>query len=161
MDNANHQYTVNIVDFKETPIAVLEHHGDPATVLNSVKVFIAWRKINKLPPSVSRTFNIFYQDLAALGSQSQQIDLCVATNKKVVENEQGVISKILPAGRCAVLRHIGSDYKLTSCFDFLYGQWLAQSGEQLRDFPAFIERITFYPEVTENEMITDLYLPLQ
>ena len=161
MSNDNHQYIVKIVHIKAIAVAVLEHHGSPATIFNSVKTFIKWRKTNKLPPSVSRTFNIFYQDPTAIEPQNHQIDLCAATHLPIASNEQGVVAKTLPSGRYAVLRHVGSDNGLTQCFDFLYSLWLEQSNEQLRDFPAFIERVAFYPEVRESEMITDIYLPLQ
>lgn len=43
----------------------------------------------------------------------------------------------------------------------MYGQWLAQSGEELRDYPCFIERVNLFPDVTEQETIIDIYLPLQ
>jgi AraC family transcriptional regulator len=42
----------------------------------------------------------------------------------------------------------------------LYSQWLASSGFELRDFPLFIERVSFYPDVNEAETITDIYLPV-
>ena len=43
---------------------------------------------------------------------------------------------------------------------FLYREWLPDSGEELRDFPLYCERVSFFPDVPEREAITDLYLPL-
>ncbi|WP_331245824.1 hypothetical protein [Pseudoalteromonas luteoviolacea] len=31
---------------------------------------------------------------------------------------------------------------------------------QLRDFPIFLERVCFFPEVAEYDAITDIYLPI-
>lgn len=43
----------------------------------------------------------------------------------------------------------------------LYASWLPGSGEELRDFPLFMQRLTFFPDVPDNEAITDIYLPLR
>nr|WP_231855061.1 GyrI-like domain-containing protein [Photobacterium profundum] len=44
---------------------------------------------------------------------------------------------------------------------YLYGQWLPESGEELRDDPCFFHYMNFFPEVSEHELITDIYLPLK
>ena len=67
----------------------------------------------------------------------------------------------IPAGRCALLRHVGSDDHLGHSIRHLYSQWLPASGEELRDFPLFLQRVVFYPDVPDNEAITDIYLPLR
>jgi AraC family transcriptional regulator len=72
-----------------------------------------------------------------------------------------VIAKLIPAGRCAVLRHVGSDDTLGQTIAYLYSEWLPQSGAELRDFPLFCERVEFFPDVPEHEAVTDVYLPLR
>ena len=67
---------------------------------------------------------------------------------------------MIPAGLCAKYRLLGSDDRLGAVIQFLYSQWLASSGFELRDFPLFIERVSFYPDVNEAETITDIYLPV-
>ena len=32
---------------------------------------------------------------------------------------------------------------------------------EVRDFPIFFERVSFFPEVPENELVTDIYLPIE
>src|SRR5690606_40690953 len=72
-----------------------------------------------------------------------------------------VKTKSIPAGRCAVLRHVGSDNTLGESIRWLYSDWLPQSGESLRDFPLFLRRVRFFPDVPEHEAISDIYLPLE
>jgi DNA gyrase inhibitor GyrI len=43
----------------------------------------------------------------------------------------------------------------------LYREWLPQSGEALRDCPLFFDYVNLSPEVPENALITDIYLPLK
>ena len=71
-----------------------------------------------------------------------------------------MVKMIIPAGKCARVRHIGSDEQLGDIVKYLYGSWLTSQEKNLGDFPLFFERISFYPEVSEDELITDIYLPL-
>ncbi|HSC79267.1 MAG TPA: hypothetical protein VLC08_02845 [Chitinolyticbacter sp.] len=43
---------------------------------------------------------------------------------------------------------------------WLYEAWLPVSGEALRDFPLFVERVRCFPDVPEREAVIDLVLPL-
>ena len=67
----------------------------------------------------------------------------------------------IPAGRCAVLRHTGADDGLAAAITHLYADWPPRSGEDLRDFPVYLQRITFFPDVPEHEAVTDIFLPLR
>lgn len=44
---------------------------------------------------------------------------------------------------------------------YLYSEWLQDSNFEVRDFPIFFERVSFFPEVPENELVTDIYLPIE
>jgi len=68
---------------------------------------------------------------------------------------------IIPAGRCALLRHVGSDDQLGRSIRHLYSSWLPTSGEDLRDYPLYLRRVAFFPDVPDSEAITDIYLPLR
>ena len=76
-------------------------------------------------------------------------------------NPQGVITKTIPGGRCAVVRHLGSRDRVAESIYPLYREWLPQSGEALRDFPLFFDYVNLSPEAPESALITDIYLPLK
>ncbi len=152
---------VNIVTTSDIKVAALEHRGDPNMLGNSIRKFIEWRKQHQLTPSKHATFNIAYNDPETAKPDDYQFDLCVATNMEVTGNTIGIVSKIIPGGRCAVLRHIGSDDLLGSNVAYLYSTWLPNSNEELRDFPVYWQRVKFFPDVPEREVITDIFLPLK
>lgn len=152
---------IRIVQFPETRIAVLEHRGDPQRIGDTVRQFIAWRKQNHLPPRISVTYNLLYNDPAQVAPEDFRMDICAATSKEISANEYGVIAKTIPAGRCAVLRHTGSEDVLPATVYLLYAEWLPQSGEELRDFPLFLQRVSFFPDVPDHEAVTDVFLPLE
>jgi len=159
--NENTKFKTEIVDFPETSVATLEHKGCPNLLGSTIQKFIQWRKENRLPPSKHKTFNLVYDDPSNIAPQDYRFDLCCSINHPVGKNEYGVVNKAIQAGKCAVIRHIGSDDSIGVVVNYLYSQWLEESNFTLRDFPLFFERVSFFPEVPESEMITDIYLPIQ
>lgn len=160
MKKQDNSYDVKIVNFTAIKVAVLEHRAAPELLGQSIQRFIGWRRENKLPPSISRTFNLAYDDPATTEPENYRFDLCASITTGTNTNNYGVIDKVIPSGKCAVIRNIGPDDELSNIANYLYGEWLEQSGEALRDFPLFFERVSFFPEVSEHQMITDIYLPL-
>ena len=151
---------VRIVDFPATRVAALEHRGDPRRLGSSIRKFIDWRRENRLHPDRSATFNVLYTGEYGIPPDQFRFGLCAATERDIAPNDYGVVAKTLPAGRCAVLRQIGGDATLGLAIAYLYSEWLPASGEEVRDFPPFLERVSFYPDVPEHEAITDIHLPL-
>jgi len=153
---------VKIVDFAETPVAALEHRGKPETVPDSVRVFIEWRKQSKLSPvESSRTLGIVYDDPKTAEPEAFRFDICGEVSGDVPENPQGVVQKVIPGGRCAVVRHLGSHERIGESIYPLYREWLPRSGEEPRDFPLVFHYVNLLPETPEHELITDVYLPLR
>lgn len=161
MNTPLHAAQVSIVQFQETRVAVLEHRGAPELLGNTIRRFIEWRKLNKLPPAISATFNLVYDDPDDTPADEYRFDLCAATDMEIAPNTHGIVSKCIPAGRCAKIRHVGPDAGIGDCVRYLYQHWLPDSAEELRDFPLFFQRVTLYPDVPEQAMVTDIYLPLK
>jgi AraC family transcriptional regulator len=161
MKNSNMEYQVEMIDFPEIALAKLEHKAAPHLLGNSIRRFIEWRKENRVPPSISRTFNLVYADPESTPDEEFQFDLAAEYNQPVKPNSQGVTSSFIPAGLCARICHQGSDAGLAAAVNYLYRDWLLDSGCELRDFPLFFERVSFYPDVPESERITHIYLPLK
>ena len=59
------------------------------------------------------------------------------------------------------LRHTGSDDGLGEAVSYLYTEWLPRSGAEPRDFPLYFQRLSLFPDVSENDAVTDIYLPLE
>jgi AraC family transcriptional regulator len=152
--------SVELIDFPSTEVVAYEHRGDPALVPQSVRVFIAWRRAHGLSPGTSATFNVFWSNAETVAPLDYRLDLCAATTRALPPNELGIVKKVIPRGRCAVLRHVGPD-PLDVSIRYLYQSWLPASGESIRDYPLFARRVAFPPEVPEQESIVDIYLPLR
>lgn len=152
---------VELVEVPDTPVAVLEHRGDPALIGDTIRRFIAWRQANGVTPRTSATFNILYDDPATTPPEEFRLDLCATIDRDVPGAGSGIVRKTIPGGACAVLRHVGSEDGFGDAIMFLYASWLPQSGRELRDFPLYCRRVAFFPDVPAHEAVTDIYLPLR
>ncbi len=153
---------VKIVNFEETKVAAHEHRGAPGGLDDSARTFIAWRKVSGLSPvKTSKTYGIAYDNPETTEPEAFRFDICGSVNTEVPANPQGLVNKVIPGGRCAVIRHLGSHDRIGESAYYLYRQWLPGSGEELRDFPLFFHYLNFKPETAEQELITDIYLPLK
>lgn len=152
----------NLVQFEETRVAVLEHRGPPQQLMSSVTRFVEWRRgCQDSPSATTRTFGIAYDDPETTNPTEFRFDICGELARRLHPNAVGVVEKVIPAGRCAVARHVGSTNGIGGTLHALYSAWLPSSGEQLRDFPCFFHYIKRMPQVPEHEQVTDVYLPLR
>jgi len=155
-----HSLEVAIVAFPETKIAALEHRGPPNLEYQTLEKFIAWRREHHLTPDRHRSYGIHYNDPRTTAPCDYRVDFCASIEHDIPANPLGVVNKIIPAGRCALIRHIGSREYIASAV-YLYDIWLPASGEVLRDFPMYFHYVNVGPLVATDEMITDVYLPLR
>ncbi|MET4898146.1 AraC family transcriptional regulator [Sphingomonadaceae bacterium jetA1] len=154
-------HDVTIQDRPAIPVAIMTHRGDLTTLPATIQRFIAWRKARGLKPKDHATFTIFHTDPRTTPPAEHRLDLCVATDRRIEPDDEGVVAGLIPGGRCAVLRVIGQSDDLEPAALFLYRDWLPDSGEELRDFPLHAQRVTFFPDVAEKDAVTDLFLPLR
>jgi AraC family transcriptional regulator len=162
---------VTIRDVPTTPVAIMEHRGDPATLGATIQRFIAWRKAAGLHPKTNPTFTVWRSERRPASPADYSVDLCVGTNQPIAANGEQInggeikAGEIkageIPGGRCAVLRVVGYTDNLEPAALYLYRDWLPASGEEARDFPIYCQRLSFFPEVPEHETVADLLLPLK
>ncbi|MDT8375810.1 MAG: GyrI-like domain-containing protein [Mariprofundaceae bacterium] len=153
---------INIVNIEAIKVAALEHLGEPETLEKSVESFRAWRRESGCSPvTEKRTFGVAYSDPEARPLQSFRFDICGEVDADIAENSYGVMNSEIPAGRCARVRHTGSYDTLHLKVKDIYRSWLPATQEIRRDAPIFFEYLNFAPEVSESELVTDIYFPLR
>lgn len=154
--------TPEIVSVPDILVACLEHRGSPAEIMKSVLKFVEWRKSSgEAPPGTTHLYGIPYGDPSSVAPENFRHDICASIARPVLPNDYGVVTKTIPAGRCATIRHVGSTNALKSSITALHKDWLPGSGEKLRDFPCYLHFVQRMPAVSEAQQITDIYLPLR
>jgi AraC family transcriptional regulator len=66
----------------------------------------------------------------------------------------------LGGGLCAVLRHRGPYATMRAAYQWLYGQWLVDSGCTPADLPVFEEYLNNPRDTAPHDLLTDIFLPL-
>ena len=151
---------VKIIRFPATKVAAIEHRGSPHLEHVTALKLVEWRMKHRMHPDHHRSYGIHYDDPNGVSPENYRVDFCVSVECDVAENTEGIVNKIIPEGRCAVVRHYGSRDNVSAA-PYLYEVWFPKSGEVLGDFPIFFHYINVGPNVKESEMLTDVYLPLR
>lgn len=152
---------VTIRDVPRTPVAIMEHRGDPATLGATIQRFIAWRQAHDLHPRTSPTFNVWRSERRPESPADYSVDLCVGVPTSFEVNGERIKAGEIPGGRRAVLRVVGNTDNLEAAALYLYRDWLPASGEEAGDFPLYCQRLSLFPEVPEHEAVAELFLPLK
>lgn len=87
-------------------------------------------------------------------------DACITLNQSVQpQGEFGL--QTIAGGRYALFVHKGPYENFDETYHLIFGQWLAHSGEQLRDDPIFEQYLNRDPRRTKPENLrTEIYVPL-
>ncbi|MBD9460534.1 AraC family transcriptional regulator [Pseudomonas sp. PDM05] len=153
---------IRIVEFCAVRVAALEHRGAPALVGESVRKFIEWRmRSGQSPVASSRSFGIPFGNPDTTPAEEFRFAICGEIHEAVAANEFGVTERVIPGGRCVVVRHVGSPDHIGESIYPIYRDWLPSSGEELRDQPLFFEYLSIFPETPQDQWQTDIYVPLQ
>lgn len=154
---------VTIRDVPPTPVAMIAHRGDRATIAATRERFLVWSKAHGLPPETGRSsFMVFRSEREPANPADYSMDLCVGFDQTIEANEEGVKAGVIPGGRCAVLRYPGNTNNLEPAALYLYRDWLPISGEEARDFPVYCRRqLSLIPEMPAHEIVVELFLPLK
>lgn len=149
---------VDIVTFPETRVAAISHTGTGEQEHETVRKLVAWKLANRLTdPEKNRQYGLHYFEGP---SAKYRVDFCLSVDQDIPPNEYGIVSRTIPALRCARARDVGSRNNNQAAL-FLYQDWLPRSGEALSSFPVIFHYVNVGPDVKAAEAITDVYLPLK
>lgn len=152
---------VKILAFPETKVAAIEHRGSPTLEHDTARKLITWKIEHRLLDQLKyRSYGVHYTDPRTTPASQHRVDFCLSFEGEVGPNPHGILNKVIPSRRCAFARDIGSRSNNRAAA-YLYETWLPQSGESHGDFPIFFHYVNVGPNVREEEMITDVYLPLK
>ena len=90
---------VTIRDVPTTPVAIMEHRGDPTTLSATIQRFIAWRKAAGLHPKTNPTFNVWRSERRPSSPADYSVDLCVGTDHPIKAGGEQIKAGEIPGGR--------------------------------------------------------------
>jgi AraC family transcriptional regulator len=151
---------VTIRELPRQRLAAFDHRGSYMEIGKAFEPLFGWFAARNLLGSATRMIGVYYDDPFATPEEDlrSRASLVVDDGFRV---EAPLIETIIPAGRHAVLRHKGPYATMRSAYQWFYGPWLTQSGEEVADAPVFEEYLNNPREVAPSELLTDIYLPLK
>ena len=141
-------------------VAALRHRGPYMNVGSTFERLLALAGGQGLLGPGLRTFGIYYDDPAATPASALRADACLAVPDGRAPSGELELREIR-GGRFAVVRHIGPYAELERPYKWLYGTWLAQSGEEPDNAPTVEEYLNDARTVPPTELETEIWLPLR
>ena len=151
---------VEVKQMEPTKVAFIRHIGPYMEVGETWGKLCAWAGRNGLFGPNTRCFGLSYDDPAVTPPEKLRYDACISVDDSV--DPQGDIGiQTIGGGEYAVTTHRGPYENFADTYATLCGQWLPTSGKEIRSDPA-IEWYKNSPQDTApQDLITDIYLPVE
>jgi AraC family transcriptional regulator len=141
-------------------VAALRHHGPYMNIGSTFERLLAIAGGQGLIGPDVRTFGIYYDDPMATPVSALRADACLALPEGTMPSGELQVEEIR-GGRYAVVLHVGPYAELERPYKWLYGTWLAQSGEEPGNAPLVEEYLNDARTVPPPELKTEIWLPLR
>lgn len=153
-------YDVTIVETDTMIMVGLFHEGPYAQIGKAFeKLNIFAKKMGMENPN-TKTMALYYDDpdILPAGELNSFAGLVEQNPSDPDEPFERIEVK---GGRFAVMRFKGAYAALPKAYDWLYGSWLVQSGQNLRDAPCLEAYLNNPREVSPSDLLTDIYMPIE
>jgi len=106
-------------------------------------------------------FGIGHDNPNVIDAEKLRFDACISWDDKSVKPEGEISSKIIEGGKYAMFLHKGAYENLKATYDDI-GDWIVESGLEVRDLPMFEKYLNRDPRRTKPENLkTEIYVPLK
>lgn len=159
-DTMTMSYHTTILEAPAIRVAALEHRGDYAQIGSAFEQLTAMADGTSLGGPSTRTLAIYYDDPTATAREALRSAACLSVPEGWVPN--GLLElREIRGGRYAVTEHVGPYADLPKAYQWLYGTWLPQNGEEQADAPLIEEYLNDARAVPPSELRTKIWLPLR
>jgi AraC family transcriptional regulator len=148
---------------RQTPpirVAALAHRGDYQTIGTTFQRLSTIAAGHGLFGPTTRSFGIYYDDPSATPRDALRSEACITVPDGWTPSGELQLREVR-GGRYVVTLHVGPYAELERSYKWLYGTWLAQSGEEAADSPCVEEYLNDARTVPPPELRTEIWLPLR
>jgi AraC family transcriptional regulator len=154
------RYQATTRELPAITVAALAHRGDYQAIAGTfVRLATMAGPLGLFRPD-TRSFGIYYDDPSATPAEALRSEACMTVPDGWVPSGE-LERREIRAGRYAVALHVGPYAELGHVYTWLYGTWLAQSGEEAADAPCIEEYLNDARIVPAAELRTEIWLPLR
>lgn len=153
-------FEVTIRTLPPLRLAALDHKGSYMEIGRAFEPLFGWFAARGLLGPTTRAIGVYYDDPFAVAEEDLRSRAGLAVDDGFILAPP-LIETNIPGGRHAVLRHKGPYATMRSAYQWFFGAWLAQSGEEVEDAPVFEEYLNNPRDTAPGDLLTDIYLPLK
>ncbi|WP_314780631.1 GyrI-like domain-containing protein [Actinomyces massiliensis] len=147
-------YPVRVEERPERRLAVAEHRGSYMGIGRAFARVVDRMGLRK--PMVA-----IYEDDPDAVPEAALRAVAGAVVGPEAEVPEDLETRVVPAGRYAVMRYTGPYSSMHAAYLWLYGQWLPTSGHEPRNHPVVEEYLTDPATTPPAQAATDILLPLR
>jgi AraC family transcriptional regulator len=137
-----------------------EHTGSYLMIERAFDRVYRWAQARGLMSHLTHVLGVYDDDPFAVPESKLRSRAVLIFDHKV-EAEAPLQTLELRGGDCAVLRHQGPYADMRIAYQWLYGQWLPQSGFEVANVPVFEVYLNHPRTTAPADLLVDIYLPLQ
>ena len=160
MDTTMMTHQVTIRELPAIQVAALAHRGDYQTIPSTFVRLAAMGGALGLFGPATRSFGIYYDDPSATPVDALRSEACITVPDDWAPSGD-LQRREIGGGRYAVVSHVGPYAELGRAYTWLYGTWLAQSGEEAADAPCVEAYLNDARTIPPAELRTEIWLPLR
>ena len=146
-------YPVRVEERPECRLTVAEHRGSYMGIGRAFARVVDRMGLRK--PMVA-----IYEDDPGIVPEAALRAVAGAVVGPEAEVPEDLETRVVPAGRYAVMRYTGPYSSMHAAYLWLYGQWLPTSGHEPRNHPVVEEYLTDPATTPPAQAVTDILLPL-
>lgn len=141
-------------------VAFVRHVGPYAQVGETWNKLCGWAGPRGILGPQSKMLGLCHDDPDVTPPDKVRYDACVTVGPNVQADGEIGIQEI-PSGEYAMTLHAGPYEKLSGTYAALCGQWLPQSGRDLRSAPSVEMYLNSPYDTKPDDLRTEVYVPLQ
>lgn len=153
-------FQVSIQTLPTTTLAGIAHQGAYLGISRAFDQLVGIAAARNLFAADTRMVGIYRDDPSIVDEENLRSSACisVATDGLL---EAPLQRDTVGGGRHAILRFKGPYSDMQSAYQWLFGVWLPNSGEEAADAPVFEEYLNNPRDTSPTELLTDICLPLK
>lgn len=151
-------YKVEMIESEQVQLIGYEHQGDYMQVGNAFGKLFMYAGSNGLIGPNTRSIGLYYADPKSVAKEELRAAACLSVDSPFNSDDQSAPNNFsIPAGTCASVLFKGSYAELEKPYDWLFGEWLPNSGHEATDFPPFEEYLNDPKSTPPSELLTRIH----
>jgi AraC family transcriptional regulator len=153
-------HEVRLLEVKPMVGVCVQHQGSYLMIARAFNVVFRWAQARNIQHEIRNVIGIYDDDPFAVPEKQLHSRACLMFDHEV--KLESPMSRVeIAGGLCAVLRHQGPYADMRLAYQWLYGQWLPNSGHLVADASVFEVYLNHPRDTVPADLLVDIYLPLQ